>query len=358
MTGSAAPTTKVRTALTIAGAWTLFGILASAHFFFSASSDRASFLDLATHIVTFYWAWAILTPAILAFARRASSLTGAQRVLLVGAILVAAVPAHAVLYLTSLRLIEARPDVRIDAANFLDYVRRHTGGDLATCALLIAFAFYAETTRRAKERETAAAQLEQRLARAEVEILRWQLQPHFLFNALNTVSTLVLKSDNARAEQAISLIARYLRSVLNRGSSEDLVTLDDELRFVTSYVDIEKLRFGDGLKIDDEHVSLDARAQRVPAMVLQPLVENAIRHGASPGSPPSIGISARVVAGRMLISVRNAAAESARVGESNGGFGLTYVRQRLSHWYGTSARLEMTAMNGETVVNLDLPVTP
>ena len=348
--------TKVRTALTIAGAWTLFGILASAHFFFSASSDRASFVDLATHIVTFYWAWAILTWPILSFARRASSLTVVQRALLVGAILLAAVPAHGVLYLTSLRLIEARPDIRIDAANFFDYLRRHTGGDLATCALLIGFAFYSETTRRAKERETAAAKLEQRLARAEVEILRWQLQPHFLFNALNTVSTLVLKADNARAEQAISLIARYLRNVLNRGGGEELVTLDDELRFVTSYVEIEKLRFGDGLKID-ERVSMDARAQRIPAMVLQPLVENAIRHGASPSSSPRIGITAQVAAGRMLISVTNPIPTSAQHAESNGGFGLAYVRQRLAHWYGNSASLEMNTTTNETVVKLDLPVT-
>ena len=356
MTASAASPSKLRTALTIAGAWTIFGVLASLHFFLSASSDRASFVDLATHIVTFYWAWAILTPPILSFARRASSLTGGRRVLLVIAILAAAVPAHAVLYLTSLRLIETRPDVRIDATNLLDYVRRHTGGDLATCALLIGFAFYAEATRRAKERATAAAKLEQRLARAEVEILRWQLQPHFLFNALNTVSTLVLKADTSRAEQAISLIARYLRSVLNRGSGEELVTLDDELGFVTSYVEIEKLRFGEALKID-EHVSSDARAQRVPAMVLQPLVENAIRYGASPTSSSCVGINARVAAGRILISVTNPTGEPARSTDSNGGFGLAYVRQRLAHWYGNSASLEMHAGNGETVVNLDLPVT-
>jgi LytS/YehU family sensor histidine kinase len=220
---------------------------------------------------------------------------------------------------------------------------------------LIAFAFYAETTRRAKERETAAVKLEQRLARAEVEILRWQLQPHFLFNALNTVSTLVLKSDNARAEEAISLIARYLRSVLNRGDDE-LVTLDDELRFVTSYVEIERLRFGDALKMH-EQVSPDARPQRIPAMVLQPLVENAIRHGASPTSSLCIGISARVVAGRVLISVTNPVGTPARLADGNGGFGLAYVRQRLAHWYGSSATLELNATTNETVVNLDLPVT-
>jgi two-component system, LytTR family, sensor kinase len=354
MTETAVPANKLRTALVIAVAWTIFGILASAHFFLSASPDRASFIDLATHIVTFYWAWAILTPPILALARRATTLTRGHRVLLVATILIVAIPAHAVLYLTSLRLIEARPDVRIDAANFFDYVRRHTGGDLATCALLIAFTFHAETTRRAKERESATAKLEQRLARAEVEILRWQLQPHFLFNALNTVSTLVLKSDTAGAEQAISLIARYLRSVLNRG--EELVTLDDELRFVTSYVEIEKLRFGDALKVD-EQVTCDARTQRVPAMMLQPLVENAIRHGAPPASSRCIKISARVVEGRVLISVRNTTASTTRAAEGNGGFGLAYVRQRLAHWYGTSASLEMHATDNETVVNLDLPVT-
>ena len=332
----------------------MFGVLASAHFFLSASSDRASFVDIATHVVTFYWAWAILTPPILSLARRASALTGARRALLVGAILVAAVPVHAALYLTSLRLLEINPDVRVDAASLVDYLRRHTGGDLATCAVLVAFAFYSETTRRARDRQTEAARLEQRLARAEVEILRWQLQPHFLFNALNTVSTLVLKADNARAEQAITLIARYLRSVLNRGG-EELVTLDDELTFVTRYVDIERLRFGDALKIESE-VSPDARAQRIPALVLQPLVENAIRHGGS-ATPPRIGVSARVAAGRILISVRNPITDCARSVEPNGGFGLPYVRQRLAHWYGDSARLDMQTVNGEAIVSLDIPVT-
>jgi LytS/YehU family sensor histidine kinase len=165
----------------------------------------------------------------------------------------------------------------------------------------------------------------------------------------------VLKSDNARAEQAISLIARYLRGVLNRGG-EELVTLDDELTFVTRYVDIERLRFGDALKID-EQVSPDARAQRIPALVLQPLVENAIRHGSSAGSPPRIGVSARVAAGRLLISVSNPIAESGRAAESNGGFGLPYVRQRLAHWYGESARIDMEVTNGEAIVNVDIPVT-
>jgi LytS/YehU family sensor histidine kinase len=133
------------------------------------------------------------------------------------------------------------------------------------------------------------------------------------------------------------------------------VTLEDELRFVTSYIEIEKLRFGDALKID-ERVTLDARAQRVPAMVLQPLVENAIRHGASPASAQRIGISARVADGRVLISVSNPIAAPTPSAESNGGFGLAYVRQRLSHWYGNSASLEMNATGDETIVNLNLPV--
>jgi LytS/YehU family sensor histidine kinase len=251
--------------------------------------------------------------------------------------------------------LEVRPDVSIDAQNFLDYMRRHTGGDLATGALLVGFAFYAETTRRGKARETAAANLEQRLARAEVELLRWQLQPHFLFNALNTVSTLVLKSDNVRAEQAISLIARYLRSVLNR-EGEELVTLEDELRFVSSYVDIEKLRFGDALCVE-RRVSPDALAQRIPAMVLQPLVENAIRHGAAAGSSRRIDVAAHVSANRLIVSVRNPISGVEGAADGNGGFGLPYVRQRLAHWYGTSARLEMQVVDGETIVTVDIPVT-
>jgi LytS/YehU family sensor histidine kinase len=92
-------------------------------------------------------------------------------------------------------------------------------------------------------------------------------------------------------------------------------------------------------------------------MVLQPLVENAIRHGASPTSSLCIGISARVVAGRVLISVTTPVGTPARLADGNGGFGLAYVRQRLAHWYGSSATLELNATTNETVVNLDLPVT-
>ena len=197
----------------------------------------------------------------------------------------------------------------------------------------------------------------------DAELLRWQLQPHFLFNTLNTVSTLVLKGDAQSADRAIGLIARWLRDALSQ-RADAVVTLAEELTTVQRYVSIEALRFGDALRLDI-HADGDALVARIPGLIVQPLVENAIRHGLAPADDAApIAISARIRDGRVRIAVRNRAlvrdasvARDSSAPLSSDGFGLRYVRERLRHFYGADARLDVATDGIDVVATLDLPAT-
>ena len=191
-----------------------------------------------------------------------------------------------------------------------------------------------------------------------MELLRSQLQPHFLFNALNTVSTLVLRGDNSAADVAIGRISRYLRSALEQ-RADALVSVREELADVAQYFAIERLRFGDRLCLDvriDEH----ARDVRMPALIVQPLVENAIRHGSSPtGVVTRVGIAAAVEGERLRLRVSDpgrasAAEQCSKVTDE--GFGLRYVRGRVRHFYGPDASVTLEKSPLGTVATIDVPL--
>ncbi|MEP7002268.1 MAG: histidine kinase, partial [bacterium] len=254
---------------------------------------------------------------------------------------------HGMLYLGLVRLTGVEPHAGINPSELLDYAMRHAGGDVATLGMLVGSRLLFVAGRRAREREVAAAELQTRLARADLELLRWQLHPHFLFNALNTVSTLVLRGANADAEDAIERMSRYLRSALDQ-RADALVSVEQELVVVRQYVAIEMLRFGGGLDVTMA-VNADALAARIPSLLLQPLVENAIHHGSARGL---IFVNGSTAGGRLHLRVANPG-DAPVIG--NEGFGLGYVRQRLRHFYGDDASLSLASVSGETVVTLDIP---
>ena len=185
-----------------------------------------------------------------------------------------------IVYVWAAGIIGMDPGTRPDAGTMRRFALHHGGGDAATFFGVVGLYLLVRLSQSALQRERDAAVLRARLAQADLEILRWQLHPHFLFNALNTVSTLVIKRDNASAERAIELISRYLRRALNHCGT-DWATLEDELDVAQRYLEIERLRFGPTLSMT---VSADssALATAIPALILQPLVENAVRHGAPP----------------------------------------------------------------------------
>ena len=181
-----------------------------------------------------------------------------------------------------------------------------------------------------------AAHAESLAARTQLAALRAQIQPHFLFNALHTVVQLI-PLDPQRAVEAAELIADLLRATVDE--SRDEVTLGEEWRFVSRYLTLERIRFGDRLVIRSEFDE-GALDDRVPAFALQTLVENAVRHGAARRvAATEIAITASASASALTLSVRNSD-DGAHAPAAIAGTGLARLRERLGVLYGGAARLE------------------
>jgi two-component sensor histidine kinase len=189
----------------------------------------------------------------------------------------------------------------------------------------------------ADRRELASA-----LAAAQLRSLQSQLNPHFLFNALNTVRALIAE-DPARAQAAVTQIASILRHALGSGQ-DDLVTFESEMAVVEDYLAIEALRLGDRLRVE-RTIEPSAARTRIPAMLLQTLVENAVKHGiAELREGGTLAIDARVDGGAMRLTVENPRPpeeQRLRSLEAGNGIGLTNASERLRLLFGADARLDM-----------------
>lgn len=207
---------------------------------------------------------------------------------------------------------------------------------------------------RYREGELRTAQLSAQLAQAQLQALRMQLHPHFLFNTLNAISTLVHK-DPEKADRMIARLSDLLRLTLENVGVQE-VRLAQELEFLERYLDIERTRFADRLEIRMEIApeTLDARA---PYLILQPLVENAIRHGIAPRSTPGrIEVSAKRKDGALVLSVQDNGPGIAAPENLKKGVGISSTKARLERLYGTAHRFELSNVAaGGVVVTLELP---
>jgi hypothetical protein len=179
---------------------------------------------------------------------------------------------------------------------------------------------------------------------SELRALRYQVHPHFLFNTLNAISTLVLEGDRNAATAMITRLADFFRATLDERTAEE-VPLHDELFLTKQYLEIEQLRLGDRLRVEVA-VSPALLTCRVPHLVLQPLVENAIRHGIAPRRGAGlVSIQAHRTQESLLISVNDDGLGIKSRGHSNDvggrGIGLTNIDRRLRELYGDSGRLEL-----------------
>ena len=208
-----------------------------------------------------------------------------------------------------------------------------------------------------RERTLAAGRLESELAKAQMNALRAQIQPHFLFNTLNSILVLIQRNRLPEAQATINRLSDLIRYILNRGS--ELVTVGEEMEIVRGFVEIEQMRLGDRLKIS-ESVDPATNAYRIPALVVQPLVENAIRHGLAPKSDGgSVAIEIAMENGFLKMSVKDdgigigissdkAAAESVGIGNT---------RARLAHLYGDRSSLHVTSVpSGGTLAEIRIPI--
>lgn len=218
-------------------------------------------------------------------------------------------------------------------------------------AVVHAFDYY----RKFQERELRASELEKRLTQAKLHALQMQLNPHFLFNTLHSISSLMHKDVEA-ADTMITRLSDLLRAALENSSLQE-VPLRQELDFLQRYLAIEQTRFGKRLTVTMD-IAPDTLDAQVPNLILQPLVENSIRHGIEPRARPGIiELRAALSANMLELEVRDNGVGIADHRESDEGIGLSNTRARLQQLYGTEHRFELgNADGGGATVKLTIPL--
>ena len=220
---------------------------------------------------------------------------------------------------------------------------------------ILAVSYAVEHARQLRARELVAARLEAQLAQADLHALKSQLHPHFLFNALHTIGSLVRTGDRDTAVQVTADLGDLLRRMLE-GATRHEVPLKQELDFIKSYLAVERVRFRDRLQVAF-HVDPGVEDAKVPYLILQPLVENAIRHGIAPHLfAGKVSVTARAVGGRLQLLVRDDGPGASDDDGARPGIGLTNTRARLARLYGRDFALEVGNLpEGGMQARIELP---
>jgi two-component sensor histidine kinase len=222
---------------------------------------------------------------------------------------------------------------------------------IVTYGATVGVAYAAESSRRSRD----LARLENELTQAQLRALRMQLNPHFLFNTLHTIAALVREHDERTAVELIERLGDVLRHVL-RTSNEHEAPLASEVQFLQQYLEIEQARFGDRLQVS---FTIDDGAEHalVPRLIVQPLVENALRHGLWPRAALGrLTVAAQRRNGMLELRVSDDGLGLRDGWDADDGLGLPNVRARLLRMYGGSARLALASPpSGGVVATITLP---
>lgn len=337
----------VRNGLIVWGGWTALALFfaVSASLTYLSTGRPANWLLSIERSLNEWWLWALLTPLVVWLARRypldrpwpwpeaAIHLTAGSIV----AVVKTAAERVVFGWITGV---------------WTYFLLSTIALQLFVYAAIVLATHGAEYYRRSRERE----HIEARLTETRLQLLSVQLQPHFLFNTLNTIAEMV-HHDADKADYMVTSLSDLLRRALDLGSTQE-IALEDELALLDRYLDIQRARFGERLQVHC-HVADEVRRSAVPVLLLQPLVENAIHHG----------LSARTNAGRIDIDARRRGALLAiSVSDDGPGvsgdalagrerFGLGNTRARLEALYGREQRLELTnGTNGGALVSIELPL--
>jgi sensor histidine kinase YesM len=343
--------------------WTFIGIVFTLQAYFTSfrSQRPMNFVDALYVQMAWSYLWALATPLVLWLARRIAIernnwIRGALIHIPLSILLSVAVTAvgHVILFLRW-EWMAGKPFsferlTRFVIGNFSEGI----GIYLLIALTGYAFSYY----RRYRQGEMRSLKLEAQLSQAQLQALKMQLHPHFLFNTLHSISALLNNQPEA-ARTMITRLADFLRLTLENSGTQE-VTLRKEMEFLRCYLEIERVRFQDRLKTRME-VSPPALDAKVPNLILQPIVENAIRHGIAPRSTAGlIEILAKPQNGNLRIQIRDngpglpANRNSEKIFTK--GLGLANTERRLDRLYGAAHRFDLSNdPEGGLIVTLEIP---
>lgn len=349
----------------ILGLWTALGFLLILQSYVATAEDIHSYTRIQhayTWVAQLYraWLWAVLTPLI--FWLRRDLNRRHDNMAVIGAL-------H---FLVALTFLGVGNVVRIWAvevsfgywdlkyftlASVYSQLGAYTLIDFYIYWAVLLVAYVSDMNWQKRQIELREEQLRTQLAQAELAALKQQVQPHFLFNSLNAIAALMREGESARAVEALAQLSTLLRQLMNHAGRPEL-ELRREFDYAQCYLSVEQVRFEDKLRVhfDAEEECLSAL---VPTLILQPLVENAVKHGiAQRRNPGRISVTARRAGDRLQLLVANDPAEGGhhvREGESHG-IGLSATRTRLERTFGAQHRLDCVINGPEgTVITVELP---
>ena len=341
----------LRSALLVFAAWTAYGAVHAA--FWLATGDFMSgwWLWVIATAMALAWTWALITPVIFRVANRFTpARAGWFATLVVHGVLFSAIA----IGMSALRLACLVAFAGQEWTSFAARTVFWLDVNLFTYLTVVMTARAVYSHRRYVDRLLRAHVLETQLARAQLHYLELQLQPHFLFNSLNAIQELAHESPNA-AERMLRRLHTLLGLSLER-SGRDEVTLGEELAALDPYLDIQRIRF-DWLAVRVQ-ADEEARTGLVPHLILQPLVENAIRHGLSVRPAPGIiDVRGARRGDRLVLTVRdNGVGLTPAAHRSRPGIGLRNASERLRQLYGGNHRFDLReASGGGVIVEIDIP---
>lgn len=359
-----------RSTFVVAAAYSIFAALVSYWFtlvtglsLWTLQPDAsADFVYIAAMNAVVWVGWAPFALAIFALARRyrfaRQTWRSALLVHLPASLLVTC--AHIVLVATGRFALQTLWGVdAVWTRNVSDALFRTLDFELPVYWALVGLQHAVDYHQEMRERELRAAQVETRLVAAQLGTLQQQLHPHFLFNTLHAISTLVHR-DPQKADEMIERLSDLLRLTLDKVGVQE-VPLAEELEYLRAYLDIEQVHFGDRLQIQ-YRISPGTLHALVPNLILQPLAENAIRHGLEPRRQAGrLSIEASLEGTQVVLRVRDTGRGLSRIGVAgtNAGVGLTNTRARLERLYGGAGRLDLEPNpGGGTVATVTMPFRP
>ena len=354
-------------------AWRLVALASAVAFFLALSVSFQIMVGMRDHGHEFWrivawqtalWGfWAAVAPLmcrLLEFPDGRPSLARVAGIAGAGAALIGAN-----LLTGALVMIALQPYVPVARYSFATALEQQVGShgfaSLLAFGMLIVVGRAAVVSRRARQLALRQAQLEADVSRARLDALRLEIQPHFLFNTLNSIAALIRIRANDQALSMLLGLSELMRATIDRTPTH-VTPLGLEVDFTKRYVELQQVRFGDRL---DVRYAIDPACAscQVPSFLLQPIVENAFRHGIGAKAGPcrlELGATA-LPGGRLRLSVRDdgAGLPAGFSLERDAGTGLTNVRTRLQNLYGPPAAMVVAAApGGGTIVTVDLPAAP